>query len=259
MHQRVLGILLMAGACAALFAALPETLASLRWAGVGLSLLAVLGCFYFWLVGGGAVFVVSRAFVALLPVSLVAIFIIMVISLEGEAADNRIMIAAVVVAGGWIVAFITQELRRFDEREERRRDLIKALTAEIRLIVDLHELLNWDDVMSDAETAFRKDKDYVPFSVFLHETDLLRRVLNEVELLHSAQIREVYAFSQLMDKIRQIAQRLEGDAYKALSQQRKLDVYLRLLKMHGTVAETGHAALEVLQQDKFRGLFRWTE
>ncbi|MEM9394180.1 MAG: hypothetical protein AAGA38_10000 [Pseudomonadota bacterium] len=259
MTSRVWGIMLIASACALAFWAVPDDASSVRWGGAGLALLVVMGCLYYWLSGAGTVFVISRAFIALLPVVFVAFFLTLFIAQGPDPTENRIMIAAVVVAGGWVVGFITQELRRLDEREERRRDLTKALIAEVQAIVELNSAYDWENAIADAEINFTRDQDYVPFLVFLHETEVLRRVVNEVELLRRDQIRDVYAFFHLMDKIRQIAVRLDTATYGKLATVRRKDIFIRLLKMHGNIVETGEKALLSLQRDAFNGLVKWDE
>lgn len=259
MHSRILGILIISSAVALLFSALPADLGGLKLAGLGATLSAATACLFYWLAGGGTLFVISRAIIALLPVGLIAFFLTSIISRGEDPTENRIMIAAVVVSGGWVVGLITQELRRFDERDEKRRDLIKALTAEIQAIIDLNRKFDWQDAVTKAKHDFAEDQDFLPFLVYLHETDVLRRVVNEIDLLHRDQIREVYAFFHLMDKIRQIAVRLDGETYRLLAAERRLDVYTRLLKMHGAVVETGETALEALKKQRFSGVIRWSE
>jgi len=255
--QRAFGILLMSVALAMGFLAIPPEQVMLRWSGLACALLVTTGCGYYLLEGSATLHVMIRALCALLPVALGVFLLTVLIQRGGEPPESRIMIAAVVVAGGWVVGFITQELRRVDEREEKRRDLIKALKAEIRPIITLNKKIDWKDAEEKAKRDFASDPNFVPFLVFLHDTDVLRRVVSEINLLDRDQIDDIYAFFHLMDKIRQVAVRLESDAYSEMIAERRKDVYLRLLRMHGLVAETGEAALEALDKDRFGGLVKW--
>lgn len=255
--QRTVGILLMSLAVAMLFLAIPPEQGMLRWSGLACALLAATGCAYYLFEGAATLHVIMRAVIALLPVALGVFLLTVLIQRGDDPPESRLMIAAIVVAGGWVVGFITQELRRVDDREEKRRDLIKALTAEIKPIITLNRKIDWKDAEEKAKRDFASDPAFVPFLVFLHDTDVLRRVVNEIDLLNREQIDDIYSFFHLMDKIRQVAVRLENDAYSAMSAKRREDVYIRLLRMHGVVAETGEAALKALDKDRFRGLIEW--
>lgn len=255
--QRAIGILLMSLAVAMFFQAIPPGQAMLRWGGLAVALLTATGCVYYLFEGGATLRVITRAVVALLPVALGVFLLTLVIHRGDDPPESRIMIAAVVVAGGWVVGLITQELRRVDEREEKRRDLIKALKAEINLIADINRKVDWKDAEEKARRDFASDANFVPFLVFLHDTDILRRVVDEIDLLDGDQIQDVYDFFHLMDKIRQVAVRLESDAYRDMNVERRLDVFLRLLRLHDVIVETGEKALEALNNDRFRGLVKW--
>ncbi|MEL6914235.1 MAG: hypothetical protein AAFP13_07015 [Pseudomonadota bacterium] len=259
MHQRVVGLLIFAVAGGLFFYALPAATGDVRWLGLGVSLLAAMGCVYYWLTGGGTVFVLSRAFVALVPVAVIAVFLTLAVAQGEDPTENRILIAAIVVAGGWIVGFVTQELRRLDERLEKRRDLTKALRAEVQAIVELNRKFDWEEAIAEARKDFAGDEDFVPFLLYFHETDVLRRVVAEIDILRNEQIEEVYAFFHLMHKIRQIAERLEGKNYRELPARRRQTVYIRLLRLHGEIVDTGVRALSALDKEPFGGVVQWRD
>lgn len=205
--------------------------------------------------------VFARAVTAIVPIGGVAIGLVVLI--QPYFGDNeetfRIVAGAVVIASGWVVGFVTSELRRVDEREERRRDLTIALIAEIRVLVKLHSKPDWADMVAEAQAEFDAEiaaqdagedhPPHLPFVSFIYKTTVLRRVIDEIEALDEDQIDDVYMFFDLIERIQQVAERLDTEGYKTLSPERRKTVYVGLLKMHGTVVQAGERTLNALGVD----------
>src|SRR5690606_38142922 len=150
--------------------------------------------------GLAVLFVVWRAALALIPVGALAGGVIYLV--WGHLGDDdellKALIAGIVVAGGWVAGFVTQELRRADGRDERCDDLMAALEVEIGFVVKKSRAANWAKEQERLAEEFRRDSDYVPYIHLRLPTEALDRIMANVEILPKSHIESVSAYSHLI-------------------------------------------------------------
>ena len=215
---------------------------------------------YVWVAGPIVAFVLWRAFLALVPVAAVsALLVYILLSIEAIDLDTRILaglIAAIVVAAGWIVGFVTQELRRNDERDELRGDLIEALQVEIAFMIARGEKVDWDREVERATTSFFKDGRYVPYVHLRLPADALSKIQENIELLDKDQIEAVSAYAHLVNETRQLTTRIADPSYARLDTERRKQVFVFWLGLQKRIPDAGENALKVLSKRPVRGLIR---
>ena len=174
-----------------------------------------------------------------------------------DGLDERVtqaLIAAIVVAAGWVVGFVTSEWRSVSLEQERRRDLIKAAVAEIELIVSYSNEVDWGKAASKTKDEFFKDSRYKIFILYGHEFSTLRRPVDNIEVLRKAQITPVIDAFQLLDRIERMETRLSDPAFAALPANRREAAVLRYIDMQEKVGRTCQKAVDALRKVPFQGL-----
>ena len=226
----------------------PIWLVSLFWA-------FALACIYYALAGMAVVAIFLRAILAMLPIGAAAGAIIyFVISRDVlETEETRAVIAAIVVAAGWIVAFVTGEMRKTNLEQERRRDTIRAALVEIQQILAATAPTRWDDIAKETKAEFEKDPDYVIFVMYAPQFSVLKRLIEQVEILHKDQIERVMAIYQLLDRIEE---RVDMEQFKSLPWQRRQKVVLRYIELQKKVPTAAEGAEAALKDAPFWGLLR---
>lgn len=215
---------------------------------------------YVWIAGPIVAFVLWRAFLALVPVGAVATgFIYALLSIDSFDLDDRILaglIAAIVVAAGWIVGFVTQELRRNDERDELRGDLVEALEVEIAFMIARGDKVDWSHEVQRAKAAFFKDSRYVPYVHLRLPAEALGKIQENIELLHKDQIEAVSAYAHLVNETRQLTTRISDPSYASLDPKRREQVFVFWLGLQERLSAAGSDALDALATKAPRGLIR---
>ncbi len=234
---------------------LPEPVTWMLWA---VPVLMGLAWLYFYLAGVSVLAVFLRAFLALFPVGFVAAgLIFLVTQIEGLAdAEVRAIIAATVVAAGWVVGFVTTEWRAATQEQERRRDIVKAALTEIELIVTHGDSANWADVIQETQDSFFKDRRYHVFVYYGHQFGTLRRLVGQIEILREDQIRPVMDFFQLLDRLERMELRMATAEYAALPSERREAGVVRYLNMQSAVPKVGRKAADALKAQTFQGWLR---
>ncbi|KIC43277.1 hypothetical protein RA27_08330 [Ruegeria sp. ANG-R] len=217
-----------------------------------------LGCVYYLLAGMSLVTIFLRALLALLPVAALAALIVAQIteSTLFDDGETRALIAAVAVAAGWVVTFVTAEMRQTNQEQERRRDMIRAVLAEIDLIVDWSRPINWDEAEQDMRQNFHNDPRYSVFVAYGHQFGALKRLTGQIEILRDDQIMPVTDFFQLLDRLETMETRMSEERFSALNWERRQATIIRYLKLQEKVAPTGKKAADVLRKAPFRGWIR---
>lgn len=217
-----------------------------------------LACIYYALAGMAVVAIFLRAILAMLPIGAAAGAIIyFVISRDIlETEETRAVIAAIVVAAGWIVAFVTGEMRQTNLQQERRRDTIRAALVEIQQILAATAPTRWDDIAKETKAEFEKDSDYVIFVMYAPQFSVLKRLIEQVEILHKDQIERVMALYQLLDRIEEIEERFDMEQFKSLPWQRRQKVVLRYIELQKKVPTAAERAEAALKDAPFWGLLR---
>jgi len=160
---------------------------------------AVVGVYYL-LLGLSMAAVLVRSVLALIPVGMFAgglIYFVLVSNALSERVSQA-LIAAVVVAAGWVVAYLTGEWRRVGAEHERRRDIIRAAITELELIADHGARADWDKAVESTRDQFRKNARHDVFIFYGHQYVTLKRLVEQIEILNWGQIRPVMDIYQAL-------------------------------------------------------------
>lgn len=255
----------MHGAPGSAYALLILTLAGalLYWLGAPAASFLVIGvlgfgALYYLLSGLAVAAVFVRAALAFVPIAGVAggliYWLVKVEWLEQE--EERALIAATVVAAGWVVAFVTGELRQVNQEQERRRDIIRAALAEIDLIVDWAAPIDWTRAIEDMKDNFFKNRSYQVFVFYGHQFGTLQRLTSQIEILSKPQIMPVTEFFQLLDRMERMEARMGEDAFANLHWERRQQAVIRYLELQAKVSGAGRIAADALRNRPFHGLLR---
>lgn len=195
---------------------------------------------------------VWRTLLVLAPfVVVTASVILFVIAPSAALGELRAAaIAGLVVATGWIVAYLSQELRRLEERQERSRDLIRALRVEIRFELERSETVDWAETARKAKESFAADPQFRPLIPLRTRDHSIRRIADNIELLSDRQIPPVMSYYRMIDEIQQFIAATQSDAYEALDAGRREALFLGLIGLEERLAERSRAALSVLMDEE---------
>ena len=210
---------------------------------------------YYLLFGFKLASVLVRTGMALVPVGGLSFALIYgVLQIPGLDPDvTRALIAAVIVAAGWVVGYLTSEWRRVGNEQERRRDLIRAAISELELIIKHMKTADWDQAITDAEVNFAKSARYDVFVFYGHEYSTLKRLVDQVEVLSWAQIEPVMDLYQVLDRLDRMEAKMELESFRALPKQRREAALVRYLKLNALVLDLAQAAVDALRDGPFRG------
>lgn len=229
----------------------PIWLAALLW-------VAALGCLYYVLAGLAVVAIFLRAALAFVPVAALS-YLLVVQVVQSDllgSGEKRALIAAVAVAGGWVVAFVTGEMRQTNQEQERRRDIIRATLAEVDLMVDWARPIDWSRARTDMEENFRRDRNYAVFVAYGHQFETLKRLVAQIEILGKHQIARVTDFFQLLDRLERMETQMRSDLFQTLPWERRRATVLRYLELQSQVADAGEVAAQALRERPFHGWMR---
>jgi len=210
---------------------------------------------YYLAIGTAMTAVLIRAILALIPVGLLTgalIFGVLRIDVL-DTQVTRALIAAVIVAAGWVVGFMTSEWRRTSAEQERRRDLIQATITELELIASFVRTADWDQVIEDTRSAFRKQARYDVFVFYGNQFMTLKRLVAQIEILKWQQISPVMQVFQLLDRLEQMEARMNEEKFNALPKSRREEGLVRYLKLSADIAETADKAVAALRNGPFQG------
>lgn len=142
------------------------------------------------------------------------------------------LMAGIAVSLGWIASPLTQELRRSDEREERRQDMIEASAIEIWQIADFAAKLNVADAVASVKHAFARQTKYEVFVLHRREFGTLKRLVEQIEILERHQIEAVTSFYALLTRLDYMEERMESEQFRRLPRPRRenaVEIYYRIL------------------------------
>lgn len=211
--------------------------------------------FYYFLVGLAVAAIFIRATLALFPIGLVtAALVVFVLQWDwlGDV-ERRAVASAIVVAAGWVVAFVTGEWRRVSTEQERRRDMVRAAITEIELISTHGRKVDWDTRIKDIEDQYAAAPDYKAFIFYGHTYGTLRRLVEQVEILEWDQIRPVMDLFQLLDRLDRIQDRIDSDQFRDLPSSRRCEGLKRYLTLQSQVSTIADAAVDALRKGPFQG------
>jgi hypothetical protein len=207
--------------------------------------------------GSQVSYVLWRALLALMPVSVLAIGVIFwVLPLLQLSEDfQKALVAGLVVAAGGLAGYVTQELRRLDSRNELRDDLLGALAVEVAYLVKRNSEIDWEAQKAAAQARFFKDRRYIPFVHLKLPVTALDKVLNNIELLSHAQIAPVVAYGHLVTEVGQMTETMRSDRYQELDAERREKVLLFWLDMQSRVPDAGRAVVDAITAQSSRSMF----
>lgn len=230
------------------------------WPGWLAALLGIcaLGCVYFALAGMAIVTIFLRATLALLPIGILAAAIINVVVQSGILADGetRAVVAAIIVASGWVVAFVTGEMRQTNLEQERRRDIARAALVEVQQIIAATSKTDWDVAEAQTKEQFHKDHRYEIFVMYSLQFKVLSRLVDQIEILRKSQIERVMALYQLLDRLNDMEQRFDTEGFKSLPWQRRQEAVLRYIGLQRKVPVAAEKAEAALKDAPFWGWLR---
>jgi hypothetical protein len=210
---------------------------------------------YYAVSGPSVVMIFLRAVFALVPVGTVTGFLVLLVLQWDWLTDSsrRALASAVVVAGGWVVAFIIGEWRRVTAERERRSDLAIAAIAEISIIERQAKAVDWNDVIDRVTREFKKRARYRAFITYGHEYSTLSRVMEQVEILEEHQIEAVVWLFQLLSRIDRMEEHIMGETFHSLPMVRRKEGLVRFLKLHAAVGDAAESANTALKNGRFQG------
>lgn len=220
-------------------------------------MIAVVGVYYL-LIGLRMAKVLIGAILAVVPVGLFSgTLIALILSVQDgfEARIVQALIAAVVVASGWVIAYLTAEWSRVGAEQERRRDIIRAAISELELIQKHSEIADWDKAIADATDQLR-DPDHRVFIYYGHQYATLRRLVDQIEVLEWEQITAVMEAFQALDRLDRMQERMDSDAFVALPVARRKEGLLRFLRLHAQISGLSQNAITALRNGPFQGWAR---
>ena len=217
------------------------------------------------LAGGGAfaaaagsrVLALARM-VLLVLIPLVGIGILLIITVvsfvpvaEGTTNFIPALIAGIAVSLGWIAGPIAQELRRSDEREERRRDMVEASAQEIWLIAKFAANLDTDAAIQAIKKALARDNRYEVMVLYRREYRVLSRLVDQIEILRKEQIDPVMSLFQLLTRLDQIEDQMGSEAFKKLPRPRREAAVERYYRMMATLPKDSVETLRALDREDY--------
>lgn len=213
---------------------------------------------YYLLFGLTRAAVLVRTLIVLVPVGIGAAGLVLaVLGWQGLDPDvTRALIAAVVVAAGWVVTYMTGEWRRVSLDQERRRDLIRAAITELELIRDHGRRVNWEAAIAEVETAFARQARYDLHIFHGQQYRTLRRLVDQIEVLTWRQIRPVMDAFQALDRLSQMETQMQGDAFRSLPKPRRRDGAVRYLTLLQELPQLADVAVMALRDGPFQGWVR---
>ncbi|MBE9637829.1 hypothetical protein [Salipiger mangrovisoli] len=219
---------------------------------------AVTGCgAYLALAGARGLVFAKMVLLVLLPLAGIALLLIVaVVQFLPQAGAGAEKITPAIIAGiavslGWIAGPLAQELRRNDEREERRRDMIEASANEIWLIAKFASNLDCKAAIQEISEAFEKDESYEVFVFFRRDYGTLKRLIEQIEILQKQQIGPMLGLYQRLNQLDQMEENMASDRFRLLSRVRRekaVKVYYRVLD---GIPEEAVVALHALDRGEY--------
>lgn len=163
---------------------------------------------------------------------------------------NVTVVTGVLVAGSALfgLVFNAAVARQTDyrRREEKRRDMRRALRAEIEDFV--RELLLTADKRGEERiaAAFASEPDFVPFVIASRRDRVFETVLQQLEVLDDHQVETVVRFYALHEKVVDMSARMQSDQYAGLTEKRRRAVLASLHRIEDLLVEYGYQALATL-------------
>lgn len=165
---------------------------------------------------------------------------------DSEIRIRQALIAATIVAAGWLVTFLVQEYRRESDREERRDDVRRAIRTEIELhYIDVHDT-DWNALRDRMSNEFYKDSRFVPFAPRRNRDRFLSVAIARVELLSESQIVEVMRYYELAERLELMNEDMRSEKFAEMNAARRESMALRFLSLEETCMKYALEAIKSL-------------
>ncbi|MEL7262522.1 MAG: hypothetical protein AAGK69_14155 [Pseudomonadota bacterium] len=173
---------------------------------------------------------------------------------------NVTVVTGLLVAGSALfgLVFNAAVARQTDyrRREEKRRDMRRALRAEIEDFV--RELILTENKRDPGlvARAFEQDPRFVPFVISSRRDKVFATVLTQLEVLDDNQVETVVRFYALHEKVVDMAARTETRQYARLAPNRRQAVLTSLHRIEDLIIDYGFDALDALGDPDARDRLR---
>ncbi|MDJ0823336.1 MAG: hypothetical protein QNJ09_16190 [Paracoccaceae bacterium] len=161
------------------------------------------------------------------------------------------LIVALLVAGSALfgLVFNAAVARETEarQREEKRRDIRRALRAEIDDYVRELEFGAEKRTDGAVDGAFNNDQQFVPFVVVARRDKVFSAVLPQIETLDDEQVETVVRFYALQEKVVELGTQMQAEVYAKLPLERRAAILKSLNSMEETLIEYGRAAMAQLR------------
>lgn len=165
-------------------------------------------------------------------------------------ANERVQqaaLAGLVVAAGWFASFLLREVSQQAGRAERLRDVHRALYAEIA-----HNLANLS-----SEGALEAERDamlerieggdgFVPLIPRERHDTIFRSIVADIHVLPRTSVDAVVPYYSQLAALDAMIEDMRGEAFRALSQNRRAQMYRDYIAMKVTALAYGSHALEMI-------------
>jgi len=198
-----------------------------------------------------------RSFLRLLPgLFLIVVPVILLVGGIGsviaaqDTVDLRIRqaaIAAMVVASGWVVSFLLQEYRRADERDERIRDMHRAIYADVASYLEaLESQVVLDQQLQGFLDRLAADKTYVPVLSPPRRSQMFTALSGQVHVLPRATIDLIVLFYSQVETTAEFVGNMNTDRFAGLSADRRKLAYEDYFAMLQFAYRLGEATQRVI-------------
>ncbi|SEW24157.1 hypothetical protein SAMN04488515_1789 [Cognatiyoonia koreensis] len=155
--------------------------------------------------------------------------------LGADVLDIRIkqaLIAAIAIAAGWLAPFLLQEYRRADERDERIRDMHRAIYADVGSF--LENFYSSDDLeryLDTIKSELEKDGNYIPFIPVPRRSLMYQSLTGQVHILPRVTIDLIVLFYAQVDNVADFVENMNSDAFRRVPAARRALAYADYVAM----------------------------
>lgn len=160
--------------------------------------------------------------------------------------DGRVwqaLVAGLVIAVGWLTTAIFAELGKLRERNEKTRDVHRAIFSEIGNF--LANIWDADALEAEAETILtrmRDDDSFVPFIPKERNDAVFNTLVGDIHILPRQTIDPVVSFYSQIHAISAMAEDMRGEVFPELAQDRRIAMYSDYIEMKKQAFSMGNYA-----------------
>ncbi len=166
--------------------------------------------------------------------------------------DERIIAALIGAAVAGLLAYLREQRMVARRRAEKIRDLQVALSAEIRAYL---AVLKLDDPDAFAERMLKRMREhdengdaFIPFVPREKNDTIFQVIAGDLHMLPQSSVDPVVVYYSQVIAIAALIEDLRSPEYKALSVERRIDLYKSYLSMKSEAIALGEEALLLMQK-----------